>query len=148
MGGSSLVVQWLRLYVSTTGGTGSILGQGTKVPHAMWCGQNKAVGIQRWRSPVGGEQGHWGLSQGFTEDLAFVCKFKNGWVWKIGTRWEAFQVEMMWLSWPWKGQRNTGTVKHPTEELSETWGRTENSLETRSCIVYCKTNLPSIIGFI
>ena len=41
MGGSSPVVQWLRLCVSTTGGTGSILGQGTKVSHAMWYGQKK-----------------------------------------------------------------------------------------------------------
>ena len=41
--------------------------------------KKKAVGIQRrWRAPLGREQGHWGLSQGFTEDLAFVCKFKNG----------------------------------------------------------------------
>ena len=33
------VIQWLRLCPSTARGTGSILGQGTKIPHATWCGQ-------------------------------------------------------------------------------------------------------------
>ena len=32
--GTSLAVQWLRLCTSTAGGTGSIPGQGTKIPHA------------------------------------------------------------------------------------------------------------------
>ena len=32
--GTSLVVQWLRLHASTAGGTGSIPGGGTKIPHA------------------------------------------------------------------------------------------------------------------
>ena len=31
--GTSLVVQWLRLCVSSAGGVGSIPGQGTKIPH-------------------------------------------------------------------------------------------------------------------
>ena len=32
-----MVVQWLRLRVSTAGGVGSIPGQGTKIPHiAGW----------------------------------------------------------------------------------------------------------------
>ena len=30
--GNSLVAQWLGLYTSTAGGTGSIPGQGTKIP--------------------------------------------------------------------------------------------------------------------
>ena len=34
--GTSLVVQWLRLRASTTGGTGLLPGQGTKIPHAAW----------------------------------------------------------------------------------------------------------------
>ena len=38
-GGISLVVQWLRLCGSTAGGTGSIPGQGTKIPPATWCSQ-------------------------------------------------------------------------------------------------------------
>ena len=29
--------QWLRLYASTAGGEGSILGQEIRIPHAMWC---------------------------------------------------------------------------------------------------------------
>ena len=32
--GTSLVAQWLRLHTSTTGGMGSIPGQGTKISHA------------------------------------------------------------------------------------------------------------------
>ena len=34
-------VQWLRLYASTAGGTGSILGQGNKIPHAAQHDQRK-----------------------------------------------------------------------------------------------------------
>ena len=37
--GTSLAVQQLRLCSSTTGGTGSIPGRGTKIPHATWHGQ-------------------------------------------------------------------------------------------------------------
>ena len=40
-GGTSLVVQWLRLRASTAGGTGSIPGQGTKIPHAVPHGQKR-----------------------------------------------------------------------------------------------------------
>ena len=39
--GSSLAVQWLGLRASTAGGTGSIPGQGTKIPHAMVCPKKK-----------------------------------------------------------------------------------------------------------
>ena len=35
------MVQWLRLHTSTAGGTGSIPGWGTKIPHAERCSQNK-----------------------------------------------------------------------------------------------------------
>ena len=35
------MVQWLRLCASTTGGMGLILGQGTKILHAIWHRQNK-----------------------------------------------------------------------------------------------------------
>ena len=37
--GTSLAVQWLRLWASTVGGTGSTPGQGTKIPFATWCSQ-------------------------------------------------------------------------------------------------------------
>ena len=37
--GTSLMVQWLGLRASTAGGTGSIPGQGTKIPHAARHGQ-------------------------------------------------------------------------------------------------------------
>ena len=39
---TSLVVQWLGLCTSTAGGSGSILGHGTKIPHAMQHGQKKS----------------------------------------------------------------------------------------------------------
>ena len=35
----SLAVQWLRLCASNAGSADSILGQGTKIPHAAWHGQ-------------------------------------------------------------------------------------------------------------
>ena len=37
--GTSPVVQWLRLCASNAGGMGSIPGGGTKIPHAVQCGQ-------------------------------------------------------------------------------------------------------------
>ena len=36
-----LVIQWLGVCTSTTGGTGSIPGLGTKIPHAAWHGWGK-----------------------------------------------------------------------------------------------------------
>ena len=39
--GTSLAVQWLRLCTSTAGGSGSIPGWGTRIPHAVWRVQNK-----------------------------------------------------------------------------------------------------------
>ena len=38
--GTSLAVQWWRLHAFTARGTGLIPGQGTKIPHAIECGQN------------------------------------------------------------------------------------------------------------
>ena len=39
--GTSLVVQWLRLHTSTSGGVGLIPEQGSMIPHATQCGQTK-----------------------------------------------------------------------------------------------------------
>ena len=39
--GTSLVIQWLRCPPYTAGVAGSIPGQGTKIPHATWCGKKK-----------------------------------------------------------------------------------------------------------
>ena len=39
--GTSLVVQCIGLCASTAGGTESIPGQGTKIPHAAQCSQKK-----------------------------------------------------------------------------------------------------------
>ena len=39
-GQTSLMVQWLGLHASTTGDEGSVPGLGTKILHAVWCGQN------------------------------------------------------------------------------------------------------------
>ena len=41
--GTSLAVQWLRLCASNAGGIDSIPGQGTKIPHALRCGQKKVI---------------------------------------------------------------------------------------------------------
>ena len=35
------MVQWLRLHTSNAGGMGFIIGQETKIPHALWWGQKK-----------------------------------------------------------------------------------------------------------
>ena len=40
-GGTSLVVQWLRLCAPNAGGPGSVLGQGTKISHAECLGQKQ-----------------------------------------------------------------------------------------------------------
>ena len=40
-GGLSLAVQWVRICTSTAGGKGSIPDQGTKISHAIQCGQNQ-----------------------------------------------------------------------------------------------------------
>ena len=34
--GNPLTVRWLRLWASTAGGTGSVLGQETKILHTVW----------------------------------------------------------------------------------------------------------------
>ena len=44
---TSPVVQWLRLCASTEEGTGSMLGQGTKIPHVAWHGQKKSSSSRR-----------------------------------------------------------------------------------------------------
>ena len=40
-GGTSLVVEWLRLCAANAGGMGLNPGQGTKIPQATWCSQKK-----------------------------------------------------------------------------------------------------------
>ena len=48
MAGTSLEVQWLRLCALNAGGMGLIPGQGTKIPHAAWCGLiNKQTNRQK-----------------------------------------------------------------------------------------------------
>ena len=39
--GTSLVVQWLRLCTFNAEDLSSIPGQGTKIPHAAWCGRKR-----------------------------------------------------------------------------------------------------------
>ena len=39
--GTSLAVQWFRRQASTSGGLGSIPGQGTKIPNAVQCSKKK-----------------------------------------------------------------------------------------------------------
>ena len=45
--GNSLVVQQLGLCAFTAGGTGSIPGQGTENPQAVWCGREQT---QKWKT--------------------------------------------------------------------------------------------------
>ena len=45
--GNSQVVLWLGLHVSTAGGTGSILDQGTKIPHATHTHTHKDRGKKK-----------------------------------------------------------------------------------------------------
>ena len=47
------MVQWLGLHVSTSGGTGSIPGWGTKVPHATLRGQKEVVGAAKEEKGAG-----------------------------------------------------------------------------------------------
>ena len=39
--GNSLAIQWLGLHALPAEGPGSIPGQGTKIPQAVWWGQEK-----------------------------------------------------------------------------------------------------------
>ena len=39
--GTSLMVQWLKLWAPNAEDVGSIPGGGTKIPHAVWCGPKK-----------------------------------------------------------------------------------------------------------
>ena len=43
LGGNSLAVQWLGLCVFTAEAAGSIPGEGTKIPQAVWHGQKKKI---------------------------------------------------------------------------------------------------------
>ena len=52
--GTSLAVQWLRLYASNAGGMGSISGWGIKILHATQCGQKVKIFKKNWL--VGGIQ--------------------------------------------------------------------------------------------
>ena len=73
--GTSLVVQWLRLHAANAGGTGSIPGGGTKIPHAAWCGQKvkkkKKVGrdLENKFMAAGQGQGRGGR----IESLGWTC---------------------------------------------------------------------------
>ena len=62
-GGDFLVVQWLRLHASTAGGTGSIPGWGTKIPHATWHGPEKKK--KKRKILVKSAVWHWRKSMGF-----------------------------------------------------------------------------------
>ena len=41
LGGTFLVVQWLRLHASNARGRSLIPGRGNKIPQPMWCSQKK-----------------------------------------------------------------------------------------------------------
>ena len=66
------MVQWLRLHSSTAGGTGlipSLLIGGTKIPHALQCGQKKN---QKQVMYMGFAQCDIGLNPNLVEKLVFL----------------------------------------------------------------------------
>ena len=69
MCGTSLVVQWLRLHVSTAGGVDSIPSLGTKIPHATQHGQKKKKSIDLFNLSVSN------MSQFFKKINFFRLKF-------------------------------------------------------------------------
>ena len=46
--GTSLAVQWLRIHASNSGGTSSIPGWGSMIPHAMWWGKTNKQNNGWW----------------------------------------------------------------------------------------------------
>ena len=54
--GTSLVVQWLRLCAASAGGTGSVTGWGTKIPHATWHNEKNFFkdGVRACKVPTAG----------------------------------------------------------------------------------------------
>ena len=58
--GNSLAVQWLGLHASTAKGTGSIPGQGTKIPQAVWCSQKTERKKENKLMATKGERGREG----------------------------------------------------------------------------------------
>ena len=55
---TSLVVQWLRFWAANAGGTGSIPGQGTKIPYAAW-GDKMKTTTKRWPCCIALSLGCW-----------------------------------------------------------------------------------------
>ena len=72
--GNSLAVQWLGLWASTTGGTGSIPGRGTKIPHAARQSQ-KNIYIYNWSLiPL-----PWNGRQNWLSDWPLPKRMRNMW---------------------------------------------------------------------
>ena len=46
------MVQWLRLCICNAGGTGWILGRGTKIPHVAQCCQKIKISFKKERSKI------------------------------------------------------------------------------------------------
>ena len=60
--GNSLEVQWLRLHASNAGGTVSIPGWGTEIPHGVWHSQKNHKQTHGYREQTSGYQ--WGERSG------------------------------------------------------------------------------------
>ena len=101
--GTSLVVQWLRLWTSIAGGSVSILGQGTEISHAERHGQKKQLikkllrldkitqGVRRDRRKICGLTPRTILFRGRKEEVYFPKggqrdrkKIRNLW-WRLGS---------------------------------------------------------------
>ena len=72
--GDSLAVQWLGVRTSTTGGTGSIPGQGTKIPQATPLGQKKKKNLSLLKTSLKLTFQTWFVKYFFLLDWALLLK--------------------------------------------------------------------------
>ena len=111
---TSLAVQWLRPYTSSAGHTGSIPGQGTKIPcgtvktkcRAMWYGQKNA-----------GLQSH-------ARVISYASKYLKIKKYKVTQMLNKITQMKVWMNICWTGN---GLYKHDTGYL-ETWLPEHHSL--------------------
>ena len=76
--GLPLAVQWLKPCAPNTWGTGSLPGQGTKIPHAAWWGQKKKVMDTRLWNHHTAEHHHQNRNHSFMLLTGMSLKVKSG----------------------------------------------------------------------
>ena len=141
------MVQWLGLHASTAGGTDSIPGCGTKIPHAMQYGQKektknkKTLRAARFRpGPAGlpaGSQPHWrppGAQQGpnphpqRAESRPVQPRFTPPWLRsrRVSSRCGHLR-EHNWEALPYPRQEPTPALCRARRNQSRPWWRTDVS---------------------